>query len=63
MWSSCHYGCQREGSGVISRGTGGCPVSSFDTLVKAQKKRHLGHDNFISHINLGTIRKKPLLTA
>ena len=27
--------------GVISKGTGGCPVSSFATLVETQKKRHL----------------------
>ena len=35
---------------VISKGTGGCPVSSFATLVETQKKRYLEHDNFISHI-------------
>ena len=49
--------------GVISEGTGGCPVLSFATLVEIQKKRHLENDNFISHINLATIRKKPSLTA
>ena len=42
---------------VISKGTDGCPVSSFAILVETQKKRHLEHDNFISHINLATIRK------
>ena len=58
VWSSCHCGCQREGS-YIKR-EGGCPVSSFATLVETQKKRHLEHDNFISHINLDTIQKKNL---
>ena len=37
---------------VISKGTGGCRVSSFATLVKTQKKRHLEHDDFISHTTL-----------
>ena len=45
VWSSCHCGCQREG-------TGGCPVSSFGTLVKTQKKRYLEHDDLISHTTL-----------
>ena len=39
---------------VISKGTGGCPVSSFATLVETQKKRYLEHDNFISHINIAS---------
>ena len=34
---------------VISKGTGGCPVLSFATLVETQKKGYLEHDNFISH--------------
>ena len=59
VWSSCHCGIvgvnEKE---VLSKGTGGCPVSSFATLVETQKKRHLEHDNFISHINLDTIQKK-----
>ena len=38
--------------GVISKGKGGFPVSSFATLVKPQKKRYLEHDNFISHTTL-----------
>ena len=38
VWSSCHCGRQLEG--VILKGTGGCSVSSFATLVKTQKKRH-----------------------
>ena len=37
---------------VISKGTVGCPVSSFATLVETQKKRYLEHDNFISHTTL-----------
>ena len=48
--------------GVISKGTGGCPVSSFATLVEIQKKRHLEPDNFISHISLLQYEKKPSLT-
>ena len=36
----------------MSKGTGGSPVSSFATLVKTQKKRHLEHDDFISHTTL-----------
>ena len=46
---------------VISKGTGGCPVSSFATLAKIQKKQHLEYNNFSSHINLATIRKNPRL--
>ena len=37
---------------VLSKGKGGCPVSSFATLVETQKKRHLEHDNLISHTTL-----------
>ena len=37
---------------VISKGMAGCPVLSFATLVKIQKKGHLEHDNFISHTAL-----------
>ena len=37
---------------VISKGTGGGPVSSFATLVVTQKKGYLEHDNFISHTTL-----------
>ena len=36
----------------MSKGTGGSPVSSFATLVKTQKKRHLEHDDFISQTTL-----------
>ena len=32
---------------VISKGTGGCLVSSFATLIETQKKRYLEHDNFL----------------
>ena len=46
---------------VLSKGKGGCPVSSFATLVETQKKRHLEHDNFISHINPDTMQKKKKL--
>ena len=44
---------------MVSKGKGGCPVSSFATLVKTQKKQYLEYDNFISHINLATIRTNP----
>ena len=58
VWSSCHLGVNEKE--VISKREGGCPVSSFATLVETQKKRHLEHDNFISHINLDTMQKKKL---
>ena len=45
--------------GVISKGTSGFPVSSFATLVKTQKKRHLEHDDFISHTTLLQYVKNP----
>ena len=54
VWSSCHCGCQREGRG-------GCPVSSFGTLVKTQKKRYLEHDDLISHTTLLQYVKNPRL--
>ena len=38
--------------GVISKGTGGFPVSSFATLVKTQKERYLEHDDFVSNTTL-----------
>ena len=38
--------------GVTSKGTGGCAVSSFSSLVESQKKRYLEGDNFISHTTL-----------
>ena len=40
--------------GVISKGTGGCPSSSFATVVKKNSKWHLQHDNFSSFITLTT---------
>ena len=35
MWSSCHCGVNEKG--VISKGTGGCPVSSFATGKKYKR--------------------------
>ena len=48
---------------VISKGTGGCPVSSFATSVETQKKRYLEHDNFISYTTLLQYEKNPSLTT
>ena len=46
---------------VMSKGTGGSPVSSFATLVKTQKKQYLEHDDFISHTTLLQYEKNPRL--
>ena len=48
--------------GVMSKGTGGFPVSSFATLVKTQKRRCLEHDDFISHTTLLQYEKPSLTT-
>ena len=50
MWSSCHCGCQREGSDIKRDGWVSCFIICH--FGKTQKRRHSEHDNVISHINL-----------
>ena len=49
--SSCHCGCEREGSDIKRDGWVSCFL--FATVVK-NSKWHLQHDNFISFITLAT---------
>ena len=68
VWSSCHCGYQQEGSYIKRDGWLSCFIICcfIISLVETQKKRHLEHDNFISHINLDTTQKKlnkPSLTT
>ena len=64
VWSSCHCGYQQEGSYIKRDGWLSCFIICF--FGRNSKKRHLEHDNFISHINLDTTQKKlnkPSLTT